>query len=84
MKTKKGDRMAAFMLEDLDSTLEVVAFPETFRNYFQYIENDRMVLVRGKLEAGDDSAPSNDIAELPLRHDGRTAIAGGTRTVSLP
>ncbi|HTU99358.1 MAG TPA: OB-fold nucleic acid binding domain-containing protein, partial [Luteitalea sp.] len=56
VKTKKGDRMAAFMLEDLDSALEVVAFPEAFRSYAHVIENDRMVLVRGKLEAGDDSA----------------------------
>ncbi|WP_291986688.1 DNA polymerase III subunit alpha [Luteitalea sp.] len=55
VKTKKGDRMAAFMLEDLDGSLEVVAFPETFRNFGQAIENDRMVLVRGKLEAGDDT-----------------------------
>lgn len=56
VKTKKGDRMAAFMLEDLDASLEVVAFPETFRNFAHAIENDRMVLVRGKLEAGDDTA----------------------------
>jgi len=44
------------MLEDLDASLEVVAFPETFRNFAHMIENDRMVLVRGKLEAGDDTA----------------------------
>jgi DNA polymerase III subunit alpha len=55
VKTKKGDRMAAFMLEDLDGSLEVVAFPETFRTFGHIIENDRMVLVRGKLEAGDDT-----------------------------
>ena len=56
VKTKRGDRMAAFMLEDLDASLEVVAFPETFRNCAHVIENDRMVLVRGKLEAGEDAA----------------------------
>jgi DNA polymerase-3 subunit alpha len=56
VKTKKGERMAAFMLEDLDGALEVVAFPLTFQQYATLIENDRMVLVRGKLEAGDDSA----------------------------
>ncbi len=54
VKTKKGDRMAAFLLEDLDGSLEVVAFPETFRNFGHVMENDRMVLVRGKLEGGDD------------------------------
>ncbi len=56
VKTKKGDRMAAFMLEDLDASLEVVAFPEAFRSFVHLIENDAMVLVRGKLEAGDESA----------------------------
>ena len=30
LKTKKGDRMAVFMLEDIAGSLEVVVFPETF------------------------------------------------------
>ncbi|MGI8672684.1 MAG: DNA polymerase III subunit alpha, partial [Luteitalea sp.] len=56
VKTKKGDRMAAFMLEDLDAAIEVVTFPDAFRTYASLIANDRMVLVRGKLEGSDDSA----------------------------
>jgi DNA polymerase-3 subunit alpha len=55
VKTKKGDRMAAFMLEDLGGTIEVVAFPEAYRTYAPLIESDRMVLVRGKLERTEEA-----------------------------
>ena len=30
LKTKKGDRMAVFMLDDVAGNVEVVVFPETF------------------------------------------------------
>jgi DNA polymerase-3 subunit alpha len=56
LKTKKGDRMAVFMLEDIAGTLEVVVFPETFSRHGSLIETDAMLLVRGKLEKDDESA----------------------------
>jgi DNA polymerase-3 subunit alpha len=56
VKTKKGDRMAAFMLEDLAAAIEVVVFPEAFRMHGALVENDQMVLVRGKLERTEDNS----------------------------
>jgi DNA polymerase-3 subunit alpha len=56
LKTKKGDRMAVFMLEDIAGGLEVVVFPETFSRYGSLIEVEAMLLVRGKLEKDDESA----------------------------
>ncbi|MBA2302873.1 MAG: DNA polymerase III subunit alpha [Acidobacteria bacterium] len=56
LKTKKGDRMAVFMLDDVAGNLEIVVFPETFGKYGGVIEADAMVLVRGKLEKDDESA----------------------------
>jgi DNA polymerase-3 subunit alpha len=56
LKTKKGDRMAVFMLDDVDGTVEVVVFPETFAKYGTLIEADAMLLVRGKFERDDESA----------------------------
>ena len=50
LKTRKGDRMAVFMLDDVAGSVEVVVFPETFGKYGSLIENDAMLLVRGKLE----------------------------------
>ena len=56
LKTKKGDRMAVFMLDDVAGSLECVVFPETFNKHGSIIEADAMVLVRGKFEKDDESA----------------------------
>jgi DNA polymerase III subunit alpha len=56
LRTRKGDRMAVFMVEDKDGGLEVVVFPEAFKQYGHLGENDRMVLVKGKFEKDDESA----------------------------
>jgi DNA polymerase-3 subunit alpha len=54
VKTRKGDRMAVFMLEDQQGSVEVVVYPEPFREHASLIENDRMLLVTGKVEVDDD------------------------------
>jgi DNA polymerase-3 subunit alpha len=56
LKTRKGDRMAVFMLEDIAGGIEVVVFPETFAKHASLIEADAMLLVRGKLEKDEESA----------------------------
>jgi DNA polymerase-3 subunit alpha len=56
LKTKKGDRMAVFMLDDVAGNLEVVVFPEAFGKHGALIEADAMVLVRGKFEKDEESA----------------------------
>jgi DNA polymerase III subunit alpha len=56
LKTKKGDRMAVFMLDDVAGNVEVVVFPETFGKHGSLIEADAMLLVRGKLEKDEESA----------------------------
>jgi DNA polymerase-3 subunit alpha len=56
LKTKKGDRMAVFMLDDVGGSVEVVVFPETFSKHGSLVETDAMLLVRGKFEKDDESA----------------------------
>jgi len=56
LKTKKGDRMAVFMLDDIAGGVEVVVFPETFGKCGHLIAADAMLLVRGKFEKDDESA----------------------------
>jgi DNA polymerase-3 subunit alpha len=56
LKTKKGDRMAVFMLDDIAGGVEVVVFPETFSKHGSLVESDAMLLVRGKFEKDDESA----------------------------
>ena len=56
LKTKKGDRMAVFMLDDIAGAVEVVVFPEAFGKHGHLIAADAMLLVRGKFEKDDESA----------------------------
>jgi DNA polymerase-3 subunit alpha len=55
LKTRKGDRMAVFTLEDAHGGVEVIAFPETYQRAAAFIESGRMVLVRGKLERDEET-----------------------------
>jgi DNA polymerase III subunit alpha len=54
LKTRKGDRMAVFTLEDALGGVEVIAFPEAFTRANGLIEVGAMLLVSGKLERDDE------------------------------
>jgi DNA polymerase-3 subunit alpha len=54
LKTRKGDPMAVCTLEDRHGGVEVVVFPEAYKQARPLIENGTMVLVRGKLERDDE------------------------------
>ena len=56
LKTKKGDRMGVFALEDAQGAVEVVVFPEAFARFSQLIENGNLVAVRGKFERDEESS----------------------------
>ncbi|MEW5807780.1 MAG: DNA polymerase III subunit alpha [Acidobacteriota bacterium] len=53
-KTKKGDMMAAFTLEDLQGFVEVVVLPEKYKRYQGILENDLPVFLRGTVEAEEE------------------------------
>ncbi|HVC18528.1 MAG TPA: DNA polymerase III subunit alpha [Vicinamibacterales bacterium] len=55
LKTRKGDRMAVFTLEDANGGVEVVVFPDAFGKAAHLIEAGRLVLVRGRLERDDET-----------------------------
>lgn len=48
--TKNGERMAFLTLEDLYGSLEVIVFPETYRQSVEWCESDEPLLVWGKTE----------------------------------
>ncbi len=54
LKTKKGDRMAAFMLEDLDGSVETVVFPDAYKKAAGRIADDQVVLVKARAEVDDE------------------------------
>ena len=53
-RTKKGDVMATFVLEDLSAAIEVVVFPKDFEEYGSLLIDDTIVVVRGRLDVRED------------------------------
>jgi DNA polymerase-3 subunit alpha len=52
--TKKGDLMAVFVLEDLQASVEVMVFPKTMQLYGHLLEDDAVVVVKGRVDTRDD------------------------------
>ena len=66
LKTRKGDRMAVFTLEDAGGGVEVIVFPDAFQRSAGLIETGTLVLVRGRLERDEESVRLLASEILPL------------------
>jgi DNA polymerase-3 subunit alpha len=68
--TRKGDLMAVLALEDLTDVVETMIFPRTFGDYGHLLEDDRIVIIRGRVDNRDDApklmAQSIEIFEADL------------------
>ncbi len=53
--TKKGDQMAVFILEDLDSTIEVTVFPRALMELGHKLIDDSIVTVKGRVDKRDET-----------------------------
>ena len=90
IKTRKGERMASFVLEDLEGGVEALVFPETYKKVGERLADDEVVLVKGKAEVLDegkarllvsDVLPLDQarLAEAPLRDHPRPRALVGPR-----
>jgi DNA polymerase-3 subunit alpha len=61
--TKRGELMATFVLEDLESSVEVWVFPRAMAEVGHLLADDAVVLVRGRLDSRDE-VPKLICAEL--------------------
>jgi len=52
--TKKGDRYATFVLEDLLGTLECVVWPDVYKAIFELLQSEDPVMLSGRLDVGDE------------------------------
>ncbi len=67
IKTKKGDRMASFFLEDLEGSVETLVFPEAYKKAAGRLADDQVVLVKARAEVQDDGRAKLLASEvLPL------------------
>jgi DNA polymerase-3 subunit alpha len=55
-KSKKGDRMAFAVLEDMVSSVEVVIFPSTFAQCSHILDLDEPVVILGQVQLGERGA----------------------------
>ncbi len=53
MTTKKGDRMAYFQMEDLRGLVEVIAFPDLYKNAGELIQPETVVRVSGTVDRAE-------------------------------
>jgi DNA polymerase-3 subunit alpha len=53
-RTKKGDLMAVFKLEDLTGTSETIVFPRDYAKFVSYLTPDSPILVLGRFEQEDE------------------------------
>lgn len=52
--TKKGDRYATFILEDMLDTIEVIVWPDTYQRVSAVLASDDPVVVTAKLDVNDE------------------------------
>jgi DNA polymerase-3 subunit alpha len=52
--TKRGELMAVFTLEDLQSAIEVMVFPKTMTDHGHKLADDAIVVVRGRVDSRDE------------------------------
>jgi DNA polymerase-3 subunit alpha len=85
LKTRKGDRMCVFVLDDPHGSIEVVVFPETFKQFGHLADNGRLVLVKGRFERDDESARilASEISPIELVSE-RLATSVAIRVTTPP
>lgn len=73
MTTKRtGAHMAFLNLEDVYGSVECVTFPAIYEKFKAFIENDKIVTVKGKLDLEEGKAPSiivDDIKEFEVNEN---------------
>ncbi len=58
LQTRSGQFMAFVTVEDLYGAVECVCFPKVYDKIKDFMENDRVVSLSGKISINDDKAPS--------------------------
>jgi DNA polymerase-3 subunit alpha len=63
-RTKRGDLMALFTLEDLTGAVETVVFPGSYAKFEPYMTADFPILISGRFEAEDERSCKVIASEL--------------------
>jgi len=66
LKTKKDERMATFVIEDMTGRIDVVAFPESYGKHHVYIREGLLVWAKGKFMGEGESRRISLSQVMPL------------------
>ncbi len=80
--TRRGELMATFTLEDLEAAIEVFVFPKTMQEYGGLLEEDAVVVIRGRVDTRDEQPKL--VAMEVRRPDLAPADDGAPIVVTLP
>jgi len=72
--TKRGELMANFLLEDLRASIEVFVFPKVMAEFGAMLEDDAVVLVKGRVDTRDDQV------KIVCMEVSRPELSGGDRS----
>ena len=77
--TRKGELMATFFLEDLQSSIEVFVFPRTMTEVGYLLADDAVICVKGRLDLRDEvpKLVCSELEEAPAQPGRGGAIEGG-------
>lgn len=74
IRTRKGEIMAYVEIEDLTGMLEVILFPELYKNNLMHVVSDSELIIKGRIDAREDSL--NMIAsDMILMKDARESLS---------
>ncbi|HEY8552667.1 MAG TPA: OB-fold nucleic acid binding domain-containing protein, partial [Thermaerobacter sp.] len=75
--TRGGELMAFVQLEDLEGSVEVVVFPRTYAEAAEALQEDAVVVVRGRVDRREEDEPPKVVAEAiwPLVTGKRLVVA---------
>ncbi len=82
--TRNGDPMIFFQLEDMERSVEVVAFPRTVNDYGHIVVEDAIVIVSGSLDHRGDEVKvmAREIKELEIRDDTTVRLRAPAATLT--
>lgn len=81
-RTKRGEKMAVFALEDQTGSTEIIMFPDVFNVYSPFLKGDQPLLVTGTAEIDDNIAKIISQEITPLEKVKLNAIK--TVALSIP
>jgi len=80
LTTKKGDSMLVAMLEDLESSIELVAFPKSYEKYRELLQEDALLRVSAKV----DKSRRDDTLQLMLESAAALDLTAGGSANKVP